>query len=318
MLRIIFFTLFCLVLNAKEISPEFSLKTSGAVTDFIVENNILYIGTTASSIDIFSLEKKERINSIKVPKIKDFLGDIIDAKIFSVDKINNKILILSQGENGGRNIFIYEDNKLQNIINAKDRLFIAQAKFLDDNHILYALLSNQIFIYDIKNSKIINEIQVSQSSFSHFVLSDDKKTILVTDESGVINQYDTKDLKKLNTFKGQNVDRVFKVDIKKDTILASGQDRRAAIYFTNGKVPFYKSFDFLVYAGALSPSSNLACVSSDENNNALVFDINKNEDKYLLTQNKAILTKILFLDEDNIAISSDDENINFYNLKIKE
>ncbi|MFV7789706.1 WD40 repeat domain-containing protein [Aliarcobacter lanthieri] len=318
MLRIIFFTLFYIVLSAKEVTPSFSLKASGAITDFIVENNILYIGTTTSSIDIFSLEKKEKISSIKIPKIKDFLGDIIDAKIFSVDKINNDILILSQGESGGRNIFIYKNDNLKNIINAKDRLFIAQAKFLDDNHIIYALLSNQIFIYDIKNSKIINELQVSQSSFSHFVLSDDKKTILVTDESGVINQYDTKSFKKLKTFKGQNVDRVFQVDIKKDTILASGQDRRVAIYFTNGKASFYKSFDFLVYAGALSPSSNLACVSNDENNNALVFDINKNENKYLLTQNKAILTKILFLDEDTVAISSDDENINFYNLKIKE
>ncbi|WP_418180145.1 WD40 repeat domain-containing protein [Aliarcobacter lanthieri] len=318
MLRIIFFTLFYIVLSAKEVTPSFSLKASGAITDFIVENNILYIGTTTSSIDIFSLEKKEKISSIKIPKIKDFLGDIIDAKIFSVDKINNDILILSQGKNGGRNIFIYKNDKLKNIINAKDRLFIAQAKFLDDNHIIYALLSNQIFIYDIKNSKIINELQVSQSSFSHFVLSDDKKTILVTDESGVINQYDTKSFKKLKTFKDKNVDRVFQVDIKKDTILASGQDRRVAIYFTNGKASFYKSFDFLVYAGALSPSSNLACVSNDENNNALVFDINKNEDKYLLTQNKAILTKILFLDEDTVAISSDDENINFYNLKIKE
>ncbi|WP_418187215.1 WD40 repeat domain-containing protein [Aliarcobacter lanthieri] len=302
MLRIIFFTLFYIVLSAKEVTPSFSLKASGAITDFIVENNILYIGTTTSSIDIFSLEKKEKISSIKIPKIKDFLGDIIDAKIFSVDKINNDILILSQGESGGRNIFIYKNDNLKNIINAKDRLFIAQAKFLDDNHIIYALLSNQIFIYDIKNSKIINELQVSQSSFSHFVLSDDKKTILVTDESGVINQYDTKSFKKLKTFKGQNVDRVFQVDIKKDTILASGQDRRVAIYFTNGKASFYKSFDFLVYAGALSPSSNLACVSNDENNNALVFDINKNENKYLLTQNKAILTKILFLDEDTVAL----------------
>ncbi|MBL3520497.1 WD40 repeat domain-containing protein [Arcobacter lanthieri] len=318
MLRIIFFTLFYIVLSAKEVTPSFSLKASGAITDFIVENNILYIGTTTSSIDIFSLEKKEKISSIKIPKIKDFLGDIIDTKIFSVDKINNDILILSQGESGGRNIFIYKNDNLKNIINAEDRLFIAQAKFLDENYIIYALLSNQLFIYDIKNSKIINELQVSQSSFSHFVLSDDKKTILVTDESGVINQYDTKSFKKLKTFKGQNVDRVFQVDIKKDTILASGQDRRVAIYFTNEKASFYKSFDFLVYAGALSPSSNLACVSNDENNNALVFDINKNEDKYLLTQNKAILTKILFLDEDTVAISSDDENINFYNLRIKE
>ena len=35
----------------------------------------------------------------------------------------------------------------------KAGLFIARAKFLDENHIIYALLSNQIFIYDIKIKK---------------------------------------------------------------------------------------------------------------------------------------------------------------------
>lgn len=42
-----------------------------------------------------------------MPKIKDFLGDVIDSKIYSVDVLE-KYLILSQGEQGGRNLDIYK------------------------------------------------------------------------------------------------------------------------------------------------------------------------------------------------------------------
>ena len=309
----IFFTL-VIFLNSKELKPEFFLEIDGMATDFVVEKERIFIASSKGKVDIFDISKKEFQKSIKVPNIKDFMQEIIESKVYSVDFLNEKVLILSQGENGGRDIFIYENGKLNNIVSSKDRLFIAKAKFLDDNHIIYALLSNQIFLYDIKNSKILKQTQVSQSSFSDFTLSSDKKSFVTTDESGVITQFESKSLKKLKEFKGQNVDRVFQVDIKKDTILGTGQDRRASFYFTNSKKSFYKSFDFLVYTGALSPSSKLACILLNENNDAVVFDIESKEDKFILTENRAILTKILFLNENQIVISSDDSRINFYNL----
>ncbi|MFY4819816.1 WD40 repeat domain-containing protein, partial [Aliarcobacter butzleri] len=227
-----FILIFTLTYNlfANDLKPVNILETSGGVTDLVLDKNRLLAATVNSTIDIFDINSKEKIDTIKIPKIKDFLGDLIESKIYSTDILGNKILILSQGESGGRNLFIYEDKKLINIIDDKKRLFIAYAKFLDENHIIYALLSNQLFIYDIKNKTTINEIQVSQSKFSHFKLSLDKTKVVVADESGALSLFDSKSLKLLQVFKSQNVDNVFQVDLKNNTLISAGQDRRCAIY----------------------------------------------------------------------------------------
>ncbi len=310
--------IFFLNINAKELTPNFFLTASGGVTDLILKDNKLYASTTASFIDIFDVNSKEKIESIKIPKIKDFLGDIIDSKIYSIDALENKLLILSQGEKGGRNIFLYENNQLTNLIEDKERLFIGRAKFLDENHIIYALLSNQIFLYDIKNKKIINEIQISQSKFSNFRLSADKSKLIVCDESGVLTMIDSKTFKVIKTFRNQNLDNVFQVDYKNNIILTAGQDRRSAVYSDDGRISYYKEFSFLIYSAGLSPNGNLAAVASDEENNVTVFNTTSKEELFLLTQNKTTLTNILFKNENEIFISSDDNKINYYKLNSKD
>ena len=249
-----------------------------------------------------------------MPKIKDFLGDIIDSKIYSVDILNDNILILSQGEKGGRNLDIYKDGKFESIIKDTQRQFIARAKFLDENHIIYGLLSNQIYLYDIKNKKIIKEIQVSQSKFSNFKLTQDKTKLVVCDESGVINMLDSKNFDIIKTFRYQNLDNVFQVDIKDNLILTAGQDRRAAVYNLDTKNAYYKEYSFLVYAAALSPSTKLAAVASDEENNVTIFDTSSQANLYKLTENKATLSNILFLNENEIIVTSDDKQINYYKI----
>ncbi|MBP9490963.1 MAG: WD40 repeat domain-containing protein [Aliarcobacter sp.] len=311
---LIIFFLFVLNIFAKDLTPQFSLIASGAVTDLVLKEDKLFVATSASSVDIFDINSKEKINSIKVPKIKDFMQDIIDSKIYSVDVLENNILILSQGQNGGRNIDIYKDGKIENVIEDKDRLFIARAKFLDENHIIYALLSNQIYLYDIKNKKILNEIQVSQSKFSHFKLNEDKSKIVIADESGILTMIDSKNFEIIKTFRNQNLDNVFQVDIKNNLILTAGQDRRAAIYSMNEKNNYYKEFSFLIYSVGLSPSGNLAGVASDEENNVTIFNTNTKENLYKLTENKSTLSNILFINENEIFVSSDDKKINYYKI----
>ena len=249
-----------------------------------------------------------------MPKIKDFVGDAIDSKIYSIDTLKDNILILSQGEKGGRNIDIYKDGKIEKIIEDKDRLFIARAKFLDQNHIIFALLSNQLYLYDIKNKKILKEVQISQSKFSNFKLTEDKNQIIVCDESGILTMIDSKSFEILKVFKNQNLDNVFQVDVKNNLILTAGQDRRAAIYSINGKNDFYKEFSFLIYSVGLSPSAKLAAVASDEENNVTIFNVNSKENLYKLMQNKSTLTNILFVNENEIFVSSDDKQINYYKI----
>ena len=301
-------------LSAKDLIPNYSLKASGGVTDLVLKNENLYVATTASSVDIFNVNTKEKINSIKVPKIKDFMKDTIEARIYSIDVLNNNLLILSQGENGGRNINIYRDGKLENIIEDKDRLFIAYAKFVDGNHIIYALLSNQVYLYDIKNKKVVNEVQVSQSKFSNFKLSEDKSKIVVADESGILTLLNTIDLNPIKRFDTLNLDNIFQVDMKKNIFITAGQDRRCAIYNLDEKISYYLEASFLIYSVALSPSASLGAYASDEENNVTVFNVNTKKDLYKLLQNKATLTNILFINENEIFVSGDDEKINYYKL----
>ena len=314
LLSIFIFSLSISNINAKDLNPQHSLMASGGITDLVLQEDKLFVATTASSVDIFNIKTNEKIDSIKMPKIKDFIGDIIESKVYSVDVLKKDILILSQGENGGRNVNIYKDGQMQSIIEDTQRLFIGRAKFLDENHIVYALLSNQIYLYDIKNKKVLKEIQISQSKFSNFKFTQDKSKIIICDESGVITMIDSKSFEVLKTFKSQNLDNVFQIDIKKNLILTAGQDRRAAVYNINTNEAYYKEFSFLIYSVALSPSGKLAAFASDEENNVTIFNTTTKENLYKLTQNKTTLTNILFINENEIFVSSDDEKINYYKL----
>jgi hypothetical protein len=93
---------------AQEIKPTYTYKANGAVTDIIYINGLLYASTDASSVDVFDTKTKKMINSIKVPQIKDFMGDIINAKVYSIDVYKNNTLITSQAEKGFREIYIFD------------------------------------------------------------------------------------------------------------------------------------------------------------------------------------------------------------------
>ena len=131
LLSIFIFSLSISNINAKDLNPQHSLMASGGITDLVLQEDKLFVATTASSVDIFNIKTNEKIDSIKMPKIKDFIGDIIESKVYSVDVLKKDILILSQGENGGRNVNIYKDGQMQSIIEDTQRLFIGRAKFLD-------------------------------------------------------------------------------------------------------------------------------------------------------------------------------------------
>lgn len=299
--------------NAISLTPNKILNASAGVTDLVVSNDKLYVATTASSVDIFDLKTKSLEKKILLPKIKDFIGDIIDSKIYSVDVIEDKILILSQGEKGGRNISIYEDDKLINIISDTKRLFIGRAKFIDKNRIIFALLSNQLFLYDLEERKTIYSKQVSQSKFSYFALNEEKNQIIIADESGALKLLNTKNGELIKTFENQNLDNVFQVDFKNQKILTAGQDRRSVFY--SDSQTYYKESNFLIYSCALSKNAKLAAFSSNEDNDVTIFDTVNKKELFKLKENKMILSKILFLNENEILVASDDKNINYYKLK---
>jgi WD40 repeat protein len=296
----------------KDLEPNKIFKASGTVQSIVYKDNKLYGGTSNGTVEIFDVKTTKKIKTIKLPQIKDFIGDIIPAKVYSIDLFEDKILIVSQGMKGYRNIFLYENEELEKIIDIKEKYYVNKASFISDKKIVFALLSNQIGVYNFKQKKLDYLIQVSPSAFSYFMIAEDKKTIASTDESGKIRVIDLETTKVINEPKALNLDKVYQLDYKNGIILTAGQDRKSVVY--NGILPYYFDFDFLLYSCGLSPKAKLGAIAYNEENEVLVFDVKTKKKLYNLTKQKATLTQILFINENEVFTSSDDSNINYFKL----
>jgi WD40 repeat protein len=295
--------------------PSKQYASSGAVVDMVVADQKLYSATDASCVDVFDLKSAKIVEKITVSKITDFMDDVIDSKVFSVDVFENKVVLLSQGEKGFRRVHTYKDGKLVEVISIKDQLYIAKVAFLDKGTLLLGLLSNEIIAYDIATKKMKYRVQVSFSKFSNFVLDEKKMEVVIADESGDLKIHSTKDGKLLKTLEGQNLDNVFQVDYKNGIIATAGQDRRVVIYNTTFNSAYYKTAPFLIYGVGLSPSGKLVAYASDEQNNVTVFKTSSKSTVGHYGGNKMTLSKILFINEKEFLVSSDDKTINLYNIK---
>lgn len=250
-----------------------------------------------------------------MPKIIDFAGDLVHSKVYSVDVIEDKILILSQDKDGFRRIHIHKNDKTELLFDTNEALAVAKAKFLNKDTILLGLLSNELISYDI-NKKTYNwSLQVSGAKFSDFVLNEQKSEAVVADESGDLKIHDTKNGKRLKLLADQNLDNVFQVDYKKGVIATAGQDRRTVIYVPKVNSAYFVESGFLIYSVGLSPSGKTAAFASDELNNVTVFDTITKATLGKFGGNKMTLTKIIFIDEDRFLVGSDDKTINLYSIK---
>ena len=311
---ILIFLLFFINLNAKDLKPTFVYEGSGGVTDLVYSDGKLYSATAEGAVDIYDTKEQKLIKTIRVPKIKDFIGDNVESKVYSVDIIDGKIMIASQGKKGYRRVHIYKDDNLSEIITTDKSFTIVKAKFIDKDTLLIALLSNELILYDIKNDKALYREQISASKFSSFALNEKKDEVLMVDESGDLKILRVKDGKVIKELKGQNVDNVFQVDYKSELIITAGQDRRCAIYSKDGRVAYYVNGSFLIYSVGLSPSGKIGGFAGDEHNNVTLFNTSTKSNLYKLGEHKATISNILFISEDELFTASDDNHINYWKL----
>ncbi|MGB0989312.1 MAG: WD40 repeat domain-containing protein [Halarcobacter sp.] len=312
----LFLSFFILVVSSfalEEVTPTYSLKATGAVQGIVYKDELLYAGTANGTVEIFDTKEKKIIKTIELPKIKDFMGDTIPAKVYSIDLIEDKILIVTQGMKGYRNLWIYENEELKKLIGIEKKFFIQKASFVSDTRIVFALLSNQLGIFDIEKNDVTVLTQVSQSSFSHFALNENRSKLITTDESGVIRVLKTSDLVVEKRLKALNLDRVYQLDFKKGKVLTAGQDRKAVFYDSFSS--YALNFDFLLYSCALSKNAKYGAIAYNEENEILVFNTSSKKYLYKLIGQDATLTQILFISDKEIFASSDSQTINFWRLK---
>jgi WD40 repeat protein len=321
----VFLYLFSVFSLGVDLKPSHIYKADGSVTDIILSDEKILVSTNVGAINVFNIKTKKLVNTITIPKIKDFMGDISDAKIYNLDMYKEKLLFTTQAEKGFREVFLYENNKLTKILSIDKMFLIAKTKFIDGSKILFSTLGNEMYLYDYKLKKTIWMINVKReddtfnSKFSDFALNEKRDLVVVADESGDLKIVDIKKAKIIKYLEARNLDNVFKVDFKNNKIITAGQDGKCVFYDLDKSLDYYlkKKRWFLIYAAGLSPSGNKAAYSSDEENNVTVFDTKSKKKLYELQSNLMTLSSILFINENEIFVTSDSNEFNYYNLKDK-
>jgi len=297
------------------INPISTIEINGTAKDMVLRGDNLVIATDMGHIEIYDTVNKKKIKEISLPNVKDFMGDETPARVMSTDEIDGKYLLLSDsGKNGYTNLFIYDKNLTQ-MLSPKDKETIIKARFIDKEHVLLGYLSNEVSLLNLKTKKERYRVQLSESKFSDFALNEDKSRVVFACESGVLNLVDVKSGKVIKELKGQNVDNVYRVDYKKDTIVGAGQDRRGSVYnVTNGKGS-YIAGDFLIYSTALTPSASKVAFSMDEKNNITIYNTSSKSKISILKGQKSTLNVMIFKDENILFSASDDSTIIVWNIK---
>lgn len=309
-MRYVLFMSLCLsLLFSAELAPQSIIQASGNVQQIALVEGKIIAGTSVGTLEIYNLNDASKLFAITFPNIKDFTGDEVAPKIFSVDMIDKTFLAVVQASSGARELYLIEEGKPKVLIDARANLFISKAKFVDKNHILVALLSNEIFLLDIQTKKEIYRIQPSSSHFSDFALNETKSRVASSCESGEITLFDALSGKNVKVLKGGNVDNVYKVDFKKEKVLCAGQDRRGIVYDLQSGA--YERFDgsFLIYAGALSPSLKFGAFAFNEQNDIVLFDLASKSKVHTLKGQKSTLNTIVFVNDKELVSASDDQFI---------
>ncbi len=297
MFKLYFMIIFSTFVFAQTISPLFELKSSGFVSDIVVVEDKLYSSTDMGSIDIFDINSKKIVHQILLPLVTSSTTNTLQApRILSVDYYNGKVLILSIGSKGYRNLWIYENYKLRNIVNESDKYTIKEACFVDDEKIIFGTFGSDIVLRDTKEKFNVYKSHISQSTIGDILLNDSKDTLFMADESGTVLEIDVITSEIINTYDSQNVDNIYSIAYANGVLITGGQDRRVGVYQKDEKAYHIKS-TFMVHAVGITPSGKVGAYSNGNTEKIHLFNTATKKEIGVLIGHKSNIIKIVFINE---------------------
>jgi len=270
-----------------------------AITDMVYREGLLYVSTELGEIKVIDLESGNHLKSIELPQIRDFMGSPIPPKVYSIDvsPSGRKLLIVSEASGGFSEVYIYtEDKGIQKLIDLGSGFIIKKGRFVDENRAILGFLSDELALLDLKNRRFIYRVQVGRSSLSDMAISEDKKTVAVSDESGVVKLASVKDGKVLRKFKGVNVDKLYALDYKDGKIIVGGKDRRVAVYDLSGSPPKRFNSEFLVFSVGMDRAGKVGAYLYNERGDVRIVDLESGKEIDFLRGHEYPVSVILFLD----------------------
>ncbi|TKX33562.1 WD40 repeat domain-containing protein [Campylobacter taeniopygiae] len=285
-------------------SYAYELKINSNITALKLDKQNLYIGTDKGEILLYNIKDKSLKELLSFPKIKNYYGDEF-AKIYNIDILKNRLLILSEGDFGSKNLSFYKESLQTKKLEESS---IIKAFFIDEDTYLLISIGSEIELID-KNLNHIKNFNFSYSSLNDVMLSEDKNKLVAGFESGEVKLFDLKNWKILKNYDKIHKDNIYQVDFKNNVILSCGTDRRVGI-IKNEEQRFLQK-DFLIYACALSPNGELAVYSDNEAGISEVF--NTDDFKTIKTfNNKNLMSEfIIFLNNKDFIISGFGDTIIF-------
>ena len=316
MKKFIIFLLVIFSFAMEEIKPYKIYQYDYYISKIAFNKKILAVGMENGEILINDFNTNKNIATITLPKIHDFMDELIPMPIYSIDisPDNKNIFILTEGEEAKREMYIYDikTKKLSHIYETKETLM--KAKYISNDKIFIGLLSDEVELFDLKTKKIIYKNQIGNYVFSTFALNKTKTKAVIGDESGSIKIVDVNNGKKLLKIAGFNKDKTLSLDFVKNYVINASSDKRVAVYDINTKNEVVTlTTPFLPYASALSPKKDKFAIQYDEKNNIKVFDFNK-KPLFTLKGHKMPLNFLKFINE-NTLISFSPSEIIIWKLK---
>jgi len=311
-----FFLLSIWVWAVQTVNPVHQIVVNGFAKDMVLTPaDTLLIATDNGHIEEYTISNYEKIKEISIPKVKDFMGDMMPARILSTDRMGDTYLLLSDSGKGGySNLFVERQGKLTQILSPNDKEAIIKARFIDSSHILLGYLGDEVALLNIDSKKERYHVQLGESKFSDFALNEKKTEAVFACESGILSVIDVQTGKIIKQLKGQNLDNVYRVDFKNGMVSAAGKDRRGALYNVQTGEGSYIEGSFFIYATALSPSARKVAFAMDENNDISIYNTLTKSKLAVLKGQKSTLNVIVFKDENKLYSASDDNTVMVWDL----
>ena len=319
---ILFFTaIFCLNLTANlaavplEISqPDKVIKAGANVISSNLIDEILYLGTDGSELDIYDIKADKFLEPIKFRTVKTHFSDEEPAKIFSIDRLGDMLLVLTEMDYNERYLYVFkkENDSWSEVSNMHlANKSAKKAFFIDEKTAVVSDFGNEIYYIDLESKKAVFKHKFSIALYVDFEINKTRDKIAIGAESGVIYIYNLKTRQTeqtINFFK----DNMYDIDYKNDVVAVGCIDKQAGVF--NGSMSYFKS-DFIVYATGLSEDAKTLAYMNGEESDILVYDIASKTKLATVKTGQQILNEIYLSDSGRLISVAYEKEVKFWSVK---
>ncbi len=282
------------IVLGRDIYPSAEFTVSGIVSDFAVDNGKLFVGTDMGVVYVFDMKNAKLLHRIALEPVKDGAGRPISASVLSVDAKDGSLLVVSVGDEGFRDVWIYRNYILKKIVGDSWRLYIKEARFAGEGRVVLGTFGSEVVSYSIEEGYESCRAKPSESTIGDFAVSDDGRRIVFADEAGNVSLLDTETLKTVRSFNSAHLDKVHSLAYEKGVLVSGGHDRKIGVYFSDSSRYYIKS-DFPVFCVGLSPDAKIGIFLSGDDQVLQLFDLKSGKLTDRLVGHGAIVNQIRFV-----------------------